>query len=68
VSYVVAALIILLDADGGNPRQALTYAPPATRSEYQYYVCPAWAADAGSLRVAIPPADPHAQPPQRSTV
>jgi len=68
IAVVRSGTITLIDADGGNPRDALTYTPPVTRSEYQYYARPVWAADSESLRVTIPPADPYAQPPQFTTV
>ena len=68
IALVRSGTVTLVDADGGNPREAFTYTPPVTYSEFQYYVEPVWAADSKSLRVAVPPADPIAQPPQLSTV
>jgi Tol biopolymer transport system component len=67
-AVVTPGKISLVDADGGNRREALTYAPIATASEFQYYPQPVWAADAGSLRVAIPPVDPFAQPAQLTSI
>lgn len=55
--------ISLVDADGSNLRaNILNYPLVATYSEYQYWANPNWAADSASLRVAIPPADPFAEP------
>jgi hypothetical protein len=68
VALVRSGTITLIDADGGNPREAFTYTPPVTRSEFQYYAQPVWAADSRSLRVAIPPADLFAEPSQLTTV
>jgi hypothetical protein len=60
--------ISLLNRDGSNRFEVLTYPQVITYSEYQYYVEPQWAPDSGSLLVAIPPADPLAQPPQATTI
>ena len=68
IAVVRSGTIALVDAEGGNRRDALTYTPPVTRSEFQYYARPVWAADSRSLRVTIPPGDPYAQPPQFATV
>ena len=68
IAIVRSGTITLVDADGGNRRDALTYTPPVTYSEFQYYARPVWAADSGSLRVFIPPVDPLAQPPQLGSV
>jgi hypothetical protein len=68
IAVVRSGIVVLVDAEGGNPRQVLTYTPPVTYSEFQYLVRPAWAEDASSLRVVVPPADPLAQPPQLGTV
>jgi Tol biopolymer transport system component len=68
IALVRSGTVTLVDADGGNPREVFTYTPPVTYSEFQYYVEPVWATDSGSLRIAVPPADPFAQPAQLSTV
>ena len=68
VAIANAGGISLFNADGQNMRDVLTYTPVATASEHRYYAQPVWAADASSLRVAIPPADPFAQPPQPTTI
>jgi len=67
-AIVTPGKISLVDADGGNRREALTHAPIATASEFQYYARPVWAADSSSLRVAIPPVDPYAEPAQLTSV
>jgi Tol biopolymer transport system component len=68
IAVVRSGTVGLVDADGGNPREGMTYTPPATRSEAQHTVRPVWSADSRSLRVVVPPADPLAQPPQLSSV
>jgi hypothetical protein len=68
VAIVTPGSISLIDADGGNRREPLTYTPIATASEVQYYARPAWAADASALRVVIPPVDPFAQPAADASV
>ncbi len=55
--------ISLVNADGSNLRsQVLTYPLVITYSEYQYVPSPIWDSSSASLRVAIPPADPLAEP------
>jgi hypothetical protein len=69
IALVTPSRISLIDADGQNRRnEILTHTPVATRSEFQYYAQPVWAADGGALRVAIPPADPLAQSVQPVTI
>jgi dipeptidyl aminopeptidase/acylaminoacyl peptidase len=68
IALVRSGTITLVDANGGNRREVLTYTPPATYSEFLYYARPAWAADSSALRVVIPPVDPFAQPPQLASV
>jgi dipeptidyl aminopeptidase/acylaminoacyl peptidase len=68
IAIMRSGTVTLVDAGGGTLREAFTFTPPVTRSEFQYYAHPVWAADSQSLRVAIPPADPLAQPPQLATV
>ncbi len=62
IAIVTADSISLVDAAGGSRRQVHTYRPVMTYSEFRFYPEPIWAADSGSLRVAIPPADPLAEP------
>jgi hypothetical protein len=55
--------ISLVNADGTNSRpDVLTYPSVITYSEYEYHPHPIWASDSASLRVAIPPHDPLADP------
>ena len=55
--------ISLANANGSNLRpNVLTFPLVGTYSEYQYRPRPHWAADSGSLRVAIPPEDTLATP------
>lgn len=69
VALATASTISLVNSDGSNWRgSVLTYHEVVTYSEYQYYAQPVWAADSGSLRVAIPPADPMKQPPDATTL
>jgi hypothetical protein len=56
--------INLVNADGSNWRTVLNYQPVSTYSEYTYYARPVWSPDSAYLRVAIPPADPLAEPRQ----
>ncbi len=61
--------ISLVNADGSNLRShVLTYPPVITYSEYQYTPSPIWDSSSASLRVAIPPADPLAEPKQPTTL
>jgi len=68
IAIVRTGTITLVDAEGQNLRDALTYTPPATYSEAAFYAQPVWAVDSGSLRVFIPPVDLQAQPPQLGSV
>jgi len=66
VALATPGAIFLADADGGNLREAFTYTPVSTASEFQYYPEPVWSADSSSLRVAIAPPDPYVERPQTS--
>ncbi|MEJ2735828.1 MAG: hypothetical protein P8189_20065 [Anaerolineae bacterium] len=68
IAVVTPGEIRLVDADGGQRAQVLTYTPVNTGSEYRFYAQPVWASDGRSLRVAIPPPVPHAQPAEQTTV
>ena len=55
--------ISLVKADGSDPQpNVLTFPDVITYSEYEYHPHPIWASDSSSLRVAIPPHDPLADP------
>jgi dipeptidyl aminopeptidase/acylaminoacyl peptidase len=60
--------IILANVDGSDWRSLLTYEAVATYSEYRYYAQPLWSPDGSLLRVAIPPADPLAEPRQPTSL
>jgi hypothetical protein len=68
VALSTSSAIFLADTDGGNYRQVLSYPEVTTYSEYRYYARPLWSPDGSFLRVAIPPADPLAQPPQATSL
>lgn len=69
IAVVTAGDISLVDADGSNRRDGvLTYTPVNTGSEFRFYARPFWAPDGSALRVAIPPADPFAQPAQYTSI
>jgi Tol biopolymer transport system component len=68
MAIVTVGSISLVDADGSNRREVLTYTPVAAHSEAPYYAQPVWAADSGSLRVVIPPVDSFAQPSADASV
>lgn len=68
IAIVTAGSISLVDADGSDRREVLTYTPVATHSEVRYYAQPVWAADSGALRVVIPPVDPFTQPSADASV
>lgn len=60
--------ILLAGRDGSNYRTVLTYDPVITYSDYRYYAMPVWSGDSSYFLVAIPPADPLAQPVQFTEV
>ena len=68
VAVVTAGSISLIDVDGGNRREVFTYTPVMTASEVRFYARPCWAADSGSLRVAIPPVDAFTDSPQSTSL
>jgi hypothetical protein len=69
IAIVTPSEISLVDADGSNRRdRVMTYTPIAMYDWADYYVRPAWASDSSRLMVAIPPVDPHAWPPQDTTI
>ena len=68
IAVVTPGTISLMNADGSDRREAFTYTPVATHSEVRFYAQPVWSADSGSLRVAIPPVDPLADPSPQVSV
>jgi Tol biopolymer transport system component len=68
IAVITPEKISLVNADGTGRKEVLSYPQVITYSEYLYYPEPHWAPDSNSLMVAIPPADPLADPPQKTTV
>jgi Tol biopolymer transport system component len=68
LALVTPARIDLVNADGSGRAEALSFPRVITYSEYEVYPAPSWAPDGQSLRVAIPAADPMAEPPQPTTL
>ncbi|MFM8321606.1 MAG: TolB family protein [Chloroflexota bacterium] len=64
VALAQADAIYLANLDGSGYRQVFSYSPVATYSEYRYYAAPVWTPDGSLLRLALPPADPLAEPRQ----
>lgn len=62
IAVTTPSSISLIGADGGNRRPVLSYMPVTMYSQVQYYARPVWSADSSALRVAIPAADPQAEP------
>jgi hypothetical protein len=61
-------LISVVDADGTNRHDLLTFPTVITYSEYLYYPPVRWAPDSSYLRAAIPAADPLASPPDPTVI
>lgn len=68
ITVITPTSISLINTDGSNRRQMLSYSMVSTYSEYIYYALPIWSADSKSLRVAIPPADPLGIPREATTL
>jgi Tol biopolymer transport system component len=68
LALVTPERIELVSADGSDRAEALSFPKVITYSEYELYPVPSWSPDGQSLRVAIPPADPMAEPPQPTTL
>lgn len=64
IAVVTPTRISVVNADGTNRRDLLTYPTVITYSEYNYYPRPVWTPDGSALRVVIPPEDPLAEPRQ----
>ena len=60
--------IDLMNVAGSDRRRVLEFEPVTTYSEYLYYARPVWSPDSSYLLVAIPPADPLAEPAQPTTL
>ena len=68
IAISTSAKIFLADADGRNYREVFSYEAVITYSEYRYYASPHWSPDGKFLRLALPPTDPLARPPQPTSL
>lgn len=68
IALVNADQISVVDADGSNRRDLLTFPIVITYSEYNYYPPLIWLPDSSALRAPIPPHDPLIEPPDLTTV
>jgi hypothetical protein len=62
IALVTPESLSLINSDGTNRREILTFPIIYTYSEWAFYPTPVWAADSSYLRVAIPPQDPLGNP------
>ena len=60
--------ISVIDADGTNRLDLLTFPIVITYSEYNYYPPVVWSPDSSAIRAAIPPQDPLAVPTELTTI
>jgi hypothetical protein len=60
--------LLLSKRDGSDYRKVMDYPSVTTYSEYRYYVDPHWSNNGDALRLALPPADPLAQPAAPTTL
>jgi len=68
IAITNADFISVVNADGTNRRDLLSFPIVITYSEYNYYPPVSWSSDSTFLRGAIPPADPLASPPDPTTI
>ncbi len=68
IALVNGTMISVVDADGGNRRDLLTFPFVITYSEYTYYPPVVWSPDSTYVRASIPPADPLLVPPDPTTI
>jgi len=68
IALVNSTMVSVVDADGSNRRDLLTFPFVMTYSEYAYYPPVVWSADSNFMRVSIPPADPLLVPPDPTTI
>jgi hypothetical protein len=68
IVLVTPTQISVVQADGSNRRDLLTYDQVITYSEYWYYAHPLWSEDSTYLRVVIPPAEALAEQRQPTTL
>jgi Tol biopolymer transport system component len=67
-AVVTSEQISILNADGTNRHEVLTFPIVLTFSEYIFYPHPVWMPDGSALRVVIPPHDSLADPRPPSAV
>ena len=68
IAITNADFISVVNADGSNRRDLLTFPIVITYSEYNYYPPVTWSPDSSFLRAVIPGEDPLALPPDPTTV
>lgn len=62
LAVVTSEQVSILDADGTNRHDVLTFPIVLTFSEYIFYPQPVWTPDGSALRIVIPPHDSLADP------
>jgi hypothetical protein len=68
IALVNATMVSVVNADGSNRRDVLTFPFVITYSEFAYYPPVVWSPDSAFMLASIPPADPLLIPPDPSTV
>jgi hypothetical protein len=68
IALVRSDQISVVNADGSNRIDLLTFPMIMTYSEYLLYPDVVWTPDSSAIRAAIPPSDPLAEPPDLTTV
>jgi hypothetical protein len=68
IALVLPDQISLIDPDGTNRHDVLSFPYIYTYSEYALYPRPVWRPDSSALRVVIPPQDPLGDPSAATTV
>jgi len=68
IAVIAAESVILINADGSNHREVLTYPVISTYSEYQFYPRPVWMPDGSAVRIVIPPESALEEPTPPSKV
>jgi len=68
IALVTGTQISVVNSDGSNRRDLLTFPDVITYSEYIYYPPVSWSPDGSFLRTIIPPHDPLAAPPEVTTI
>ena len=68
IALVNSTMISVVDSDGSNRRDLLTFPFIITYSEYALYPSVSWSPDSTFLRAAIPAADPLLDPPDPTVI